>query len=95
MSFFNEAQSYELVSADGESCIVCGARGTNCVGESHSSDQIRFIPNVPVDDPFATFTVPERIYVEETKGKRTVRTLLYPKGARIRPEVAKKLGLMP
>ena len=95
MSYFDEAEPYEIVSHDGGPCPVCGVSGGNCKGEADSADQIRFIPKVPLDDPFATFTVPERIYEEHQEGGRTVRSLLHAKGSRIRPEEAKRLGLMP
>ena len=95
MSFFEEYQEYEIISNDGSNCIVCGAPGGNCRGEIDSADQIRFVPKKITNDPFATFLVPERIYEEHVEGSKVVKTLVYAKGARIRPEEAKRLGLIP
>lgn len=95
MSFYEEYPEYEFAeNADG-SCIVCGAPNGSCKGESASLDQIRFIPKVSLNDPFATFIVPERIYEESFDGKKVVKKLIYPKGAKIRVDEAKRLGLIP
>lgn len=83
-----------VVSSGGESCPVCGETGTNCRGEYDYDGAIQFIPPKPSDDPGATFTVPHRVFSETTVGKRTVRKLLYPVGARIRPAEARRLGLL-
>lgn len=76
-------------------CPVCGAINGTCRGNG-STHSAKLIPPKPKDDPSATFTVPERIY--ETKvgaNGRTYKKLIYPKGARIRPQEAKRLGLIP
>jgi hypothetical protein len=95
MSFFEEYEPYEIVSNDSGYCIVCGMPGGNCKGEANSADQIRFIPNKSLNDPLATFSVPERIYEESYDGSKKVKKLLYPKGAKIRPDEARRLGLIP
>jgi hypothetical protein len=95
MSFYEESQSYEILSHDGGPCIVCGTSGGNCRGEINSVDQIRFVPKALANDPFATFIVPERIYEEYFDGSKVVKKLIYPKGARIRPDEARRLGLLP
>lgn len=93
MGFFSSKKGWEVVEFDGGPCPVCGESGGNCKGESEFAGSIQIAPPVK-DDPFATFTVPERIYIEEESGSKTVKRLLYPQGARIRPEEAKRLGLM-
>lgn len=83
-----------LENEDGP-CPVCGVAGSNCKGEGNEYDGIQFLPPIIGEDPLATFTVPHRIYEETQVGSRTVKKLLHPKGARIRPEEAKRLGLLP
>lgn len=95
MSFYEEYEPYEIISGDGGPCPICGVSGGNCRGEADSADQIRFIPKVPLNDPFATFIVPHRIYEDVVEGKKVIKKLVYAKGARIRPEEARRLGLIP
>lgn len=93
MGFYSSSKGYEIVPFDGGPCAVCGAAGGNCKGDSDFHGAAQFLPPKK-DDPLATFTVPERIYIEETVNGRTRKKLLYPEGARIRPEEAQRLGLM-
>jgi len=67
-------------------CLVCGAEGGNCKGDSEHHGTINIEPRSR-PDPRATFRVPHRIYED---GK-----LLYAKGQSITPAEAKRLGLMP
>jgi len=93
MFYASQPPDIEILSSHGEDCPICGAAGSNCAGE-FDADTIVFVPTQPVNDPLATFTVAERIFSEEKVGSRTVRKLLYAKGARIRPEEARRLGLL-
>lgn len=91
--FYEPSRDIEVVSSFGD-CPVCGEGGTNCKGESHYDGSVNFLPARPLNDPHATYTVPRRIYTEITVGSRVVQKLLYGKGARIRPEEARRLGLL-
>jgi hypothetical protein len=93
MPFYSAPKSVEIAAFDGGPCPVCGAAGGNCKGESDFEGAAQILPPKK-DDPFATFTVSERVYAHVTVNGRTRRKLLYPQGARIRPEEAKRLGLM-
>lgn len=84
----------EVLHADRKDCPVCGTRHGDCTGDSRYMGAINFIPK-KLDDPRATFSVPKRIYENVELNGKTVRRLLYPVGARITPEEAKRLGLMP
>lgn len=87
-------QEIEIVPFEGGPCPVCGALDGTCKGESDVDGMVQFVPPKG-DDPFATFRVPERVYEEYDRGNgRKGRRLLYAKGTRIRPEEAKRLGLM-
>lgn len=93
--FYEPQREIEIVSSGGTACPVCGESGTNCKGESDYQGSVNFLPTRPQDDPQATYTVPRRIYTTTVVGTRTVEKLLYSKGARIRPEEARRLGLLP
>ena len=100
MSFYESApDDYEIANFEPGRCPVCGADGSNCKSEhedKYLEKGILFSPQAPKgEDPLATFIVPERIYESNMVGSREVKRLLYPKGARIRPEEAKRLGLLP
>lgn len=93
--FYEPVRDVEVVSSFGQSCPVCGESGTNCKGETDYSGSVNFLPPRPLDDAQATYTVPHRIYVTTLVGTRKVQKLLHGKGARIRPEEARRLGLLP
>lgn len=97
MTFYDPADDIEFAENVDGFCPVCGAEGNNCTGGEASmyDSVVTFVPPKPLNDPLATFIVPERIYEETVVGTRTVRKLLYPAGAKIRPEEAKRLGLLP
>lgn len=78
-----------------DGCPVCGDPTGNCKGDSTFQGSITFEPKSLRPDPAATFTVPKRVYRETKVGKRTVKKLLHPIGARITIEEAKELGLIP
>lgn len=93
MAFFSSKKGVEIVPFDGGPCPVCGTSGGNCKGDSNFGGSIQIQP-AKKDDPLATFIVPRRIYAHElVNGKKRSR-LLYAEGARIRPEEAKRLGLL-
>lgn len=92
--FESPRKKIQVLSTD-EDCPICGASGTGCAGEKDYEGGLRIFPPHRKDDPLATFVVQERVFEEVTIGKRKVRKLLYGKGARIRPEEAKRLGLYP
>lgn len=83
-----------FLEAEWGPCPVCGEKGGNCRGESTYSGSITFEPPAR-ENPYATFTVADRIYEEVKENGRVVRRLLYPVGARITAEEAKRLELMP
>lgn len=88
--------SYDIeFAAHDEICPVCGELDATCVGEYPFSGGILFDDEPPRDNPAATFIVPRRIWVEEQVGTRSVKRLKYPVGARITPEEARSLGLLP
>lgn len=94
MGFYSERKAEQVMEfAEAGPCIVCGDPSGNCKGDSEFAGAIQITPPAK-DDPFATFTVPERVYSEETVKGRTRRKLLYAKGDRIRIEEAKRLGLL-
>lgn len=91
--FYDLSNDIEIIS-DWDDCPVCGAEHTSCTGTTSYDGVIMFAQPKPVNDPAATFIVPERIFETKTVGKRTVKTLVYSKGAKIRPEEARRLGLL-
>lgn len=94
MGFYSERKTERVMDfAEAGPCPVCGDPSGNCKGDSEFSGAIQFTPPAK-EDPFATFTVPERIYEKEIVNGRTRKKLIYAKGDRIRPEEAKRLGLM-
>ena len=100
MSFYEgTSDDYEIADFEPGRCPVCGVEGSNCKSEhedNYLEKGVLFTPPEPKgDDPLATFIVPERIYESRMVGSREVKRLLHPKGARIRPEEAKRLGLLP
>ena len=94
-----EEDDYEIADFEPGRCPVCGVEGSNCKSEheqEYLNKSILFAPQSPrEEDPLATFIVPERVYQTSIVGSREVKRLLYPKGARIRPEEAKRLGFLP
>lgn len=95
MGFYSSGDNIEVAKFEEGPCPVCGSSDNTCKGKHGGKGKIQFISPRSLDDPLATFTVPERIYEETQVGSRTVKKLLYPKGAKIRPEEAKRLGLLP
>lgn len=93
MAFFSSKKGVEIAPFDGGPCAVCGASGGNCKGDSNFGGAIQLQPHKK-DDPLATFIVPRRIYATEVVNGRKRRQLLYAEGARIRPEEARRLGLL-
>lgn len=95
MGFYSEPEAPQMTMefAEAGPCPVCGDPTGNCKGESGFSGAIQISPPA-LPDPFATFTVPDRVYVKETIKGRTRKKLLYAKGDRIRTEEAKRLGLL-
>lgn len=97
MGFYQGSESpatVTILSADRQNCPVCGGKNGDCVGDSRYSGSMTFVPKRP-DDPRATFSVPKRIYENVDVNGKSVRRLLYPVGARITPEEAQRLGLLP
>lgn len=86
--------SISILYADRSPCPVCGNLTGDCKGDSTYHGSIQIAPK-PAKDPSATFRVPKRIYTEEVVNGRKIRKLLYPKGAAITAEEAKRLGLIP
>lgn len=94
MGFYSEQKTQRVMDfAEAGPCPVCGDPTGNCKGDSEFAGAIQITPPAK-DDPFATFTVPERVYSEEVVNGRTRKKLLYAKGDRIRTEEAKRLGLL-
>lgn len=82
-----------LVGAQPGGCPVCKHPTGDCKGDSEYHGRVTFVPQ-SLNNPLATFRVQKRIYQEEQVGSKTVRTLLYPVGASITIEEAKRLGLV-
>lgn len=89
---FYQADTIEISYEDGD-CPVCGAEHFTCKGENEFSGTISMFESKK-DDPLATFIVKDRVYETYTENGRTYRKLKYPKGARIRPEEARSMGLL-
>lgn len=84
----------EILRSDHGACPVCRHASGDCVGDSPGLESsINFVRKV--DDPSATFSVPERVYESFLQGTRKVRRLLHAPGDRITPKEARRLGLMP
>lgn len=83
-----------FLEAEAGPCPVCGEPNGNCRGESTYSGSVTFEPPTR-ENPGATFTVANRVYEEVKEHGRVVKRLLYPIGARITPDEAKRLELMP
>ena len=94
MSFYPEPTDTEVSSLEDGPCPVCGAPNRTCAGPDCAM-VVAFTPSQPHDDPLAPFFVRNSIYPEFQLGICLVKKLLYPKGALIRPEEAKRLGLIP
>lgn len=94
MGFYSERKiSEDVTFTEGGPCPVCGDASGNCKGDSSFEGAIQIAPPEK-EDPFATFTVPERVYDVEVTNGRTRKKLIHAKGDRIRPEEAKRLGLL-
>lgn len=94
MGFYSERKVEQVMEfAEAGPCIVCGDPSGNCKGDSDFAGAIQITPPGK-EDPFATFSVPERVYEKEVVNGRTRKKLIHAKGDRIRPEEAKRLGLM-
>jgi len=93
MSFYEDVGDEIEFAENVDVCLVCGTSGGNCKGSSDEHDMIQFLPEAPDYDPYATWTLDRDIYEETQVGTRKVTKLKYKKGTRIRPEVAKELGL--
>lgn len=86
--------SYHNLPADRQPCPVCKHPTGDCVGDSQYHGRIEFLPK-KIDDPRATFSVPRRIYQKKFVNGKKRKVLLYPIGARITFEEAKRIGLLP
>lgn len=91
--FYDLSREIEVISDYGD-CPVCGSQHSSCTGNSEYDGAIMFGPPKPINDPAATFIVPERIFETKVIGKRKAKVLLYGKGAKIRPEEARRIGLL-
>lgn len=91
--FYRPSESSEDIDISfdegGGACPICKTEDGACVGNTRHSLSARFLPKKQ-DDFLATFIVPERVYEGTGKAKR----LLYPAGAKIRVEEAKRLGII-
>ncbi len=96
MPFYSmdDAQSITIAEPVTGLCPVCGTAGGNCKGDSAYHGVVNVIPKKE-HDPRATFRVPRRVYEEKTVNGKTVKKLLYPKGAAITPQEAQRLGFLP
>lgn len=83
-----------FVEAEDE-CIVCGELYCACRGDGTYDVGFNFEPAKPIDDPAATFVVKNRVYVKRWINGTETKTLLHGVGSRIRPDEAKRLGLIP
>lgn len=87
----------EFSGLDRSPCPVCRNSTGDCVGDEHDPNSFHMMEFKQAEkpDPAATFIVQARVFTEQQVGKRTVRELLYAVGDRIRPEEAKRVGLIP
>ena len=85
----------EISEAESGPCPVCKHPTGDCTGDTRYSGAALFRPKSR-PDPAATFIIPERVYdvQEDPVTNRKRRRLLYQRGDRVRPEVAKTLGFL-